>query len=52
LCSGKSEALARLTTESLPAKLLFREYFTALSDEKTLAAELEKPPSQTEESLL
>lgn len=42
LCSGKSEALVRYATDSLPNKLLVREYLTALPDEKVLSAELEK----------
>ena len=42
LCSGKGEALVRYATEALPTKLLVREYLTALPDEKTLAAELDK----------
>ena len=42
LCSGKSEALVRYATDSLPNKLLVREYLTALPDEKILSAELEK----------
>lgn len=41
LCSGKSEALVRYATDSLPNKLLVREYLTALPDEKVLASELE-----------
>ena len=46
LCSGKSEALVRYATDSLPNKLLVREYLTALPDEKVLAAELEKTRKQ------
>ena len=42
LCSGKSEALVRYATDSIPNKLLVREYLTALPDEKLLSAELEK----------
>lgn len=42
LCSGKGQALVRYATDSLPNKLLVREYLTALPDEKTLPAELEK----------
>lgn len=42
LCSGKSEALVRYATESLPTKMLVREYLTTLPDEKLLANELEK----------
>ena len=48
LCSGKSEALVRYATDSLPTKLLVREYLTALPDEKVLAAELEKTRKQLE----
>ncbi|MEI8290982.1 MAG: PDDEXK nuclease domain-containing protein [Verrucomicrobiota bacterium] len=48
LCSGKSEALVRYTTDALPNKLLVREYLTALPDEKVLAAELEKTRKQLE----
>ncbi len=40
LCSGKGEALVRYATDSLPTKLLVREYLTALPDEKVLAGEL------------
>jgi predicted nuclease of restriction endonuclease-like (RecB) superfamily len=42
LCSGKSEALVRYATDSLPNKLLVRDYLTALPDEKVLSTELEK----------
>lgn len=48
LCSGKSEALVHYTTDTLPNKLLVREYLTALPDEKLLAAELEKARKQLE----
>jgi len=48
LCSGKSEALVRYTTDALPNKLLVREYLTALPDEKLLAAELQKTRKQLE----
>ena len=48
LCSSKSEALVRYATDALPNKLLVREYLTALPDEKTLAAELEKTRKQLE----
>lgn len=48
LCSGKSEALVRYATDSLPNKLLVREYLTALPDEKLLSAELEKTRKQLE----
>jgi hypothetical protein len=46
LCSSKSEALVRYATDSLPNKMLVREYLTALPDEKTLATELEKTRKQ------
>lgn len=42
LCSGKGEALVHYATDTLPNKLLVREYLTALPDEKLLAAELER----------
>ena len=42
LCSSKGEALVRYATDSLPNKLLVREYLTALPNEKLLATELEK----------
>jgi predicted nuclease of restriction endonuclease-like (RecB) superfamily len=42
LCSGKGEALVRYATDTLPNKMLVREYLTALPDEKILAEELEK----------
>jgi predicted nuclease of restriction endonuclease-like (RecB) superfamily len=48
LCSGKSEALVRYATDTLPTKLLVREYLTALPDEKVLSAELEKTRRQLE----
>ena len=48
LCSGKSEVLVRYATDSLPTKLLVREYLTALPDEKVLSAELEKTRRQLE----
>jgi predicted nuclease of restriction endonuclease-like (RecB) superfamily len=48
LCSGKGEALVHYATDSLPNKLLVREYLTALPDEKILAAELEKTRKQLE----
>jgi predicted nuclease of restriction endonuclease-like (RecB) superfamily len=49
LCSGKSEALVRYATDSLPTKLLVRDYLTALPDEKILAAELERTRKQLED---
>jgi predicted nuclease of restriction endonuclease-like (RecB) superfamily len=48
LCSGKSEALVRYATDSLPTMLLVREYLTALPDEKILAAEIENTRRQIE----
>ena len=48
LCSGKSEALVRYATDTLPTKMLVREYLTALPDEKVLAAELECTRRQLE----
>jgi hypothetical protein len=38
----------KYATESLPTKLLVREYLTALPDEKLLAAEMEKTRTQLE----
>lgn len=40
LCSGKREAIVRYATDTLPNKILVREYLTALPDEKSLAAEI------------
>ncbi len=48
LCSGKSEALVRYATGSLPSKMLVREYLTALPGEKVLAAEISKTRKQLE----
>jgi predicted nuclease of restriction endonuclease-like (RecB) superfamily len=48
LCSGKGEALVRYATDTLPNKLLVREYLTTLPDEKLLAAELERTRKQLE----
>ncbi len=48
LCSGKGEALVRYATDTLPNKMLVREYLTALPDEKVLAEELEKTRKQLE----
>jgi predicted nuclease of restriction endonuclease-like (RecB) superfamily len=48
LCSGKSEALVRYATDSLPNKMLVHEYLTALPDEKLLSVELEKTRKQLE----
>jgi predicted nuclease of restriction endonuclease-like (RecB) superfamily len=48
LCCGKGEALVRYATDSLPTKLLVREYLTALPAEKVLAAELRKTRTKLE----
>ena len=48
LCSGKSEALVRYATDTLPTKLLVREYLTVLPDEKVIAAELQATRKQLE----
>lgn len=48
LCSGKSEALVRYATDTLPTKLLVREYLTVLPDEKLIAAELQTTRKQLE----
>ena len=48
LCCGKGEALVRYATDSLPTKLLVREYLTALPDENVLAAELRKTRTKLE----
>jgi hypothetical protein len=40
------EKCSTLANESLPNKLLVREYLTVLPDEKVLAAELEKTRKQ------
>lgn len=48
LCSSKGEALVRYATDTLPTKLLVREYLTVLPDEKVLAAELENTRRQLE----
>jgi predicted nuclease of restriction endonuclease-like (RecB) superfamily len=48
LCSGKGEALVRYATDSLPSKLLVREYLTALPSEKVLVSELEKTRRELE----
>jgi hypothetical protein len=42
LCSGKGEALVRYATDSLPTKLLVRDYLTALPSEQVLVGELER----------
>ena len=42
LCSSKGESLVHYATDTLPNKLLVREYLTALPDEKILAAELKR----------
>lgn len=41
-CSSKGESLVRYATDALSSKMLVREYMTALPDEKTLAAEIER----------
>jgi len=40
LCSGKGEALVRYAKDSLPTKLVVRDYLTVLPDEKVLEKEL------------
>ncbi|MFH1688930.1 MAG: PDDEXK nuclease domain-containing protein [Candidatus Eisenbacteria bacterium] len=42
LCASKDAAVAHYALEGLPNKVLAAEYRTALPDEKTLAAELER----------
>ena len=42
LCTGKSHALAHYALEGLPNKVLAAEYKTALPDEKSLVAEIDK----------
>ncbi|GAB4255335.1 MAG: PDDEXK nuclease domain-containing protein [Thermoleophilia bacterium] len=42
LCAQKDEAVARYALEGLPNKVMASEYRTALPDEKTLAAEIER----------
>ena len=42
LCAGKSHALAHYALEGLPNKVLAAEYKTALPDEKSLVAEIDK----------
>lgn len=42
LCAQKDHAVAHYALEGLPSKVLAAEYRTALPDEKTLAAEVEK----------
>jgi len=42
LCARKNEAVARYALEGLPNKVMAAEYRTALPDEKTLAAEIER----------
>jgi len=42
LCSSKGESLVHYATDTLPNKLLVREYLTTLPDEKVLASELER----------
>ncbi len=40
LCAAKGESLVRYATDSLPNKVVVRQYLTALPDEKLLAAEI------------
>ena len=42
LCAQKDSAVAHYALKGLPNKVLAAEYRTALPDEKTLAAELER----------
>lgn len=42
LCAAKGQSLVHYATENLPNKMLVREYRTALPDEKTLSAEIER----------
>jgi len=42
LCASKDAAVAHYALEGLPNKVLAAEYRTALPDEKTLAAEIER----------
>ena len=42
LCAQKDEAVARYALEGLPNKVMASEYRTALPNEKTLAAEIER----------
>ncbi|MEW6441833.1 MAG: PDDEXK nuclease domain-containing protein [bacterium] len=42
LCAQKDEAVARYALEGLPNKVMASEYRTALPDEKTLAAEIDR----------
>ncbi|HUF60788.1 MAG TPA: hypothetical protein VMN36_01825 [Verrucomicrobiales bacterium] len=41
LCSGVGESMVRYTLDTLPSKVLAREYRLALPDEEELARELE-----------
>jgi len=49
LCAQKDHAVARYALEGLPNKVLAAEYRTALPDEKTLAAEVDKTRKIIEE---
>jgi len=42
LCSEKNEMLAHYSLDGMPNKVLASEYRTALPDENTIAAQLEK----------
>ena len=50
LCSSKGESLVHYATDTLPNKLLVREYLTALPEEKILAAELKRTRKAMEDS--
>jgi predicted nuclease of restriction endonuclease-like (RecB) superfamily len=49
LCAQKDHAVAHYALEGLPNKVLAAEYRTALPDEKTLVAEIEKTRRRLEE---
>jgi predicted nuclease of restriction endonuclease-like (RecB) superfamily len=49
LCAQKDEAVARYALEGLPNKVMASEYRTALPDEKTLAAEIERTRAALED---
>ena len=51
LCAGKGGALVRYATDSLPNKVLVREYLTALPDEKRLATEIDTVREKLERRL-
>jgi len=50
LCAQKDSAVAHYALEGLPNKVLAAEYRTALPDEKTLVAEIEKTCRMLERS--